>query len=372
MKKKILVLYTSVGMGHKFIAQNMAYHLEQSGHTVLQHDILQVQEGVMTGFGIWMHSLVNRRYPFVWRWLYFSDLVNTIGTILRVPFAKANSENLLKIVNEFQPDLILSTQTTGSAATVALIQKKQFHGRFVIGFSDYHLHKLWLYEEADLYLANTEEQKTEMMELGVPREKIIVCGITLKPLPLVNAEELRFELQVPAGNKLLIFGSGSLGIGFEFSLLKDFLSFVNAENNLTTIVLCGKNADLKTKLEALALPNVKPLGFFDQPTRLYQIGDLLVTKPGGLTIAEALQAGIQILVTHTLPGQEEPNYDYLLERKLIHPKPEPFTAQNLFDTSMDLLSAPLESESAEAARITQRGQEGKVLITAVENLFHNV
>ncbi len=370
--KKILILYTSVGLGHKFIAENIGYHLTQAGYNVLLHDILKVQEGLLSKFGIWLHSFVNRRLPFVWRWLYFSELVNFVGRPLRVPTARANSENLYKIVEEFKPDMILSTQTTGSAATAALINQKKFSGTFVIAFSDYHLHKFWLYEEADFYLANTTDQKLEMIQLGIQENKIAVCGITLKPLTVVSQSDLRFKLNIPPSNKIMIFGSGSLGIGFDYNLLKQFLMKANVVPNLTTVVLCGKNTELLKRLISLNFNHILPLGFYDNPSELYQIADLLVSKPGGLTVAEALQAGCPILITHTLPGQEEPNYDYLLERELIYPKPQPLTAENLFNTAMEKLSAIQKSNTLESEKITQFGQEGKVLIESIENLFHNV
>ncbi len=372
MNKKILVLYTSVGMGHKFIAENIGFHLKQAGHSILLHDILKVQEGKLSGVGIWLHSFVNRKLPFLWRWLYFSNLVNFVGMPLRVPLAKTNSENLCSIVQEFQPDVILSTQTTGSAATAALLQQKKFFGKFIIGFSDYHLHKFWLYDEADLYLANIEEQKQEMIKLGIPSEKIFVCGITLKPLAEISEQNLRQKLNLPLQNKVMIFGSGSLGIGFDFDLLQEFLMKCEQEPGLSTLVMCGKNTDLFTKLQKLQFKNIIPLGFYDNPSELYQMAHLLVTKPGGLTVAEALQAGCPILVTHTLPGQEEPNYDYLLKRELIYPKPDPLTAENLYHTAMSKLSTDKRSPTLESDKITQSGQEGKILISAVENLFHNV
>ncbi len=373
MNKKILVLYTSVGLGHKYIAENIGFHLKQAGYEVLLHDILKVQEGVMTGFGIWLHSFINRRLPFIWRWLYFSEFVNMIAIPFRVSLAKTNSENLLNIVKAFQPDAILSTQTTGSAATAALIQQKKFHGKFIVAFSDYHLHKFWLYDEADIYLVNTQEQKDEMISYQIPAEKIFVCGITLKPLVLVDKEILRTKLNIPANHKVIIFGSGSLGIGFEPSLLTQFLEdFVQHYSQATVLVMCGKNEILKGDLDKLQLPNVIPLGFYTNPSELYQIADLLITKPGGLTIAEAVQAGTRILITHTLPGQEEPNYDYLLSRGLIIAKPEPLTVQNLVNTASSVLSSPKPSMTVQAKEIIQYQTEGKTLLSAVENLFHNV
>lgn len=375
--KKILVLYTSVGLGHKYIAENIGYHLQQGGYEVHLHDILQVQEGMMVDFGIWLHSFINRRLPFVWRWLYFSNLVNLISLPLRVPLAKSNSENLLKIVNEFKPDCILSTQTTASAAVASLIEQKKFSGKFIIAFSDYHLHKFWLYDQADLYLVNIEEQKQEMIKLGVDANKIVVCGITLRPLEPIakqvikNNLGLQSEADLDEKEKIVIFGSGSLGIGFDTNLLKSYLAkLIEQNSDINIFVMCGKNTNLKHELDSLSLPKVHALGFYKNPSELYQVGDVLLTKPGGLTIAEALQAGIKIQITHTLPGQEEPNYEYLLKNKLVAPVPQPLTADNLVSATIKLLNSDEPtSETVSAEKITLAGQEGKILKESINKLF---
>lgn len=377
--KKILVLYTSVGLGHKFIAENIAYHLEQAGYEIHLHDILQVQEGVMVNFGIWLHSFINRRLPFIWRWLYFSHLVNSISIPLRIPLAKTNSENLLKIVEQFKPDAILSTQTTASAAVASLIEQKKFTGKFIIAFSDYHLHKFWLYDQADLYLANIDEQKQEMVRLGIDANKIIVCGITLKPLEPIAKRVVKQNLGILDDDnnhkqKIVIFGSGSLGIGFDQNLLTDYLKqLVSKDENIHVLVLCGKNKQLKHYLDVLNIPRVRALDFYKNPSELYQVGDVLLTKPGGLTIAESLQAGIKIQITHTLPGQEEPNYDYLLQNNFVYPVPQPLTAKNLVASTIKLLNddEPAGETSTSSFKITQAGQEGKILKESINKLFHN-
>jgi UDP-N-acetylglucosamine:LPS N-acetylglucosamine transferase len=55
---------------------------------------------------------------------------------------------------------------------------------------------------------------------------------------------------------------------------------------------------------------------------LYAIADIFVGKPGGLSTTESLRWNLPLLVTYTLPGQEEKNLQYLAERNLVLPRPE--------------------------------------------------
>ncbi len=41
-----------------------------------------------------------------------------------------------------------------------------------------------------------------------------------------------------------------------------------------------------------------------------QASDLIITKPGGLTVTEALASNLPLLVFNSIPGQEEDNADF--------------------------------------------------------------
>ena len=58
------------------------------------------------------------------------------------------------------------------------------------------------------------------------------------------------------------------------------------------------------------------IGFTDRVADYMHAGDLLITKPGGLTVSEALAAGIPLAVFDPIPGQEEDNANFLETRGL--------------------------------------------------------
>lgn len=369
--KKILILYTSVGLGHKYLALNIAYHLEKAGYEIKLHDVLQLQEGPLVSVGEWIHSLINRRFPFIWRWLYMSKTFTDLTLPWRVPLAGRNNAYVKQVIDDFQPDCVISTQTTGSAIMSYLRRQGLYRGKFVIAFSDYHLHRYWLYDP-DIYLVNTEQQAVEMKQLGVS-QPIVICGITLRPLPPVDAAAVKHQLGIAAGKKVVLVSSGSLGIGFPVSLLQELIrQMVSDIPDVEVLVVCGKNEIMRQELEAAQLPATKVLGFYQPMAELYSVADLFLTKPGGLSTAEALQAGVPILITHWLPGQEELNYYYLTDRSLVNPMPDPFTTPQLVQSIKTLLSQPRGSETSESIKITQKNQEGEVVLKAISDLFHNV
>lgn len=316
MPKKILILYTSVGLGHQTIAENIGWHLERAGFEVKLADIGKVQKGKFEKVVVGCHQFINQYIPFVWGWLY--NWGHYIILPFRVFIAGFNCQLTKGYVDEFQPDIIITTQTAASAVIAYLKKKNLYKGSFGIAFSDFHLHRYWLYKQADFYLANIAEQKQQMIKLGVPQHEIFVCGITLKPRADVNAGEAKKKFNIGQGDKVALVASGSLGTGLDAGLI----GRLAGQPNIKIIVVCGKNRAAFQKLQKLFshTGKVSVLGFYAQMDELYAIADIFISKPGGLSVAEALRFKLPILITHLLPGQEAYNYKYLLYRQLVMPE----------------------------------------------------
>ena len=366
MNKKILIFYTSIGLGHQMIAENIGWHLERAGFTVQLADIGQVQKGKLSAVLINLHGLINKHLPFLWSWFYKSKIIYHLSSPFRLPLASRNFEATLKFIRDFNPDLVITVQTTASAV-LAYLKSRQLYNKFwVIGFSDFHLHRFWLYDNCDYYLANIAAQKQEMVNLGLAPEKIAVCGIALKPIIKVDAMAVRLKLQIRPGQKVILVGIGSLGLG----LNQKALGQLTAMANMKIIIVCGKNQALFQTLSAAyhSNPNVKVLGFYSPMDELYAIADIFVTKPGGLTTAEALRRHLPLVVTHFLPGQEELNIRYLLRKNLILALPKDLPAA----IQAELSRHELKNRLADSVDVKQIAQDGTAVVTAISGLLHDV
>ncbi len=374
--KRILILYTSIGLGHKYIALNIAYHLEKAGFEIKLHDVLQLQSGLTVKLGEWFHSIVNKHFPFIWRWLYLSKWFSKITMPLRVPLAGRNRKNVKQVIDDWKPHMVIATQTSASAPVAYMKRHGEYRGEFVIAFSDYHFHPYWFYREADFYLVNIEEQKYELEKFGVPQDKIAVCGITLRPQEkTADVQSVKRNLGL-TDKRVILMSSGSMGIGFPKSKLLSYAAELPKKiPNAVLLVVCGKNETMKHQLERETELNklqMKVLGFYEPMSELYEISEVFLTKPGGLTVSEALRDGVKMLTTHFLPGQEELNYEYLTNRNLMEPIPSPDTTQNLVRKTLELMDKKIEVENPNSREITQKNSEGTAVIKSIENLFHIV
>jgi processive 1,2-diacylglycerol beta-glucosyltransferase len=78
------------------------------------------------------------------------------------------------------------------------------------------------------------------------------------------------------------------------------------------VVVCGHNHGLRREVERLrSRVSLRALGFVEHVADLMRSADVLVTKAGGLTLAEAFCCGVPVVVYDVLPGQEAGNLEYV-------------------------------------------------------------
>ena len=313
--KKLLILYTSVGEGHKKIAENLGVLLENDYETDLC-DVLRLEKGTLVDSGTGLYLWILKHTPWLWNFFYTNKLFLTLTLPLRVPVAGRKSKKILELIRSKNYDIVLTTQVNPSAVVSYLKKKKLFRGKFIIAFSDYHLHPYWVFKNADLFLANIKEQKEQMISMGVTSSKIAVCGMTLKPLSVLDTQPIKNKFNLLPGEKTVLFLGGSLGI----YISSDEIEVIRGEN-IKIIIVCGKNSVLreilKNKFQNCA--DIVVLGYVKDMEELYAIADLVVSKPGGLTVAECIRRGLPMQINAYMPGQEKLNYEYLIRKRLVMP-----------------------------------------------------
>jgi len=154
-----------------------------------------------------------------------------------------------------------------------------------------------------------------LADRGVPTGRITVTGIPVMPQFSTPLERnvCAAELGLNPGLFTALMMAGGAGVGALDALAARLLEL---PGNQQLIALAGRNAELLAKLKMLAAKHpgkLFPLGFTTTVERLMTAADLVITKPGGLSVSECLAKGKPMLLVSPIPGQEERNADYLLE-----------------------------------------------------------
>ena len=131
------------------------------------------------------------------------------------------------------------------------------------------------------------------------------------------------------------------------------------------VVLAGTNRLLLAWLRRSRFRHrVVPLGSVREVSKLMGLATLLISKPGGLTISEALAKGLPLVMVNPIPGQESYNARYLLAQGAAVQATAPETVRQ---TVRDLLESPdrlaaLRARISELARPTAAHDIAKLVL----------
>lgn len=224
-----------------------------------------------------------------------------------------------KLINSFNPHVIICTHPIPAEALSILKRKGKINIPIINTITDYSLHSAWLNEEIDYYVLPSDFLKNEIRFWNIPEEKCKYFGIPIRNsfLEKSDRQEICDELGLNNTFTALIMGGG-LGLG---NIAPSLDCLANYGTDIQTIVLTGKNKvlyrELKSKYNSInTLNNVKIYDYLSYIHKIMTISDVIITKPGGLTITEAIIKELPMIITSILPGQEEKNAEFLLENKI--------------------------------------------------------
>jgi processive 1,2-diacylglycerol beta-glucosyltransferase len=214
------------------------------------------------------------------------------------------SKALLKMVDAFKPDCIINTY----GYTISAILKKDNypHIKLFTVVTDFCIPKPWIHQETDRYYVACENVEETLIGESIPRERILKTGIPIRDAFYAreNRQAILKKYNLDPHKKILIIFAGTYGV---LKNIKEICQRTDRMNNLQTIVICGKNQHLQRELEMENLQNTRIFGFVPDIHEFYTVGDLMVTKPGGITLSEVVAKKIPVILYNPTPGQEGEN-----------------------------------------------------------------
>jgi 1,2-diacylglycerol 3-beta-galactosyltransferase len=215
----------------------------------------------------------------------------------------------------YRPDVIVSVHPLLNHAALRARADAGLRVPLITVITDLgRVHEGWLLPEADMTVVPAREVYQRALERGVPPERLRLLGHPVHPKFEDVSEtkaEIRSVLGLPSNRPIALLMAGGEGGG---KLLPTTLALAKSRLPFHLVVVTGRNAALKAKLEELApqLPTpMTVLGFRNDVPELMRASDLLVTKAGPGAIAEASIAEVPVVVYDFVPGQERGNLDYV-------------------------------------------------------------
>lgn len=320
MKKKILYLFSDTGGGHRSAAtavMRAVDHLRHENTVQEMVDVFAACSGFLNVFAR-LYAPVIKYSPRLWGQLYYwlddEKKLEQLEKLSR-PFIFKELVNLLL---EKRPDVVVSVHPLVNHLAVKAIKESGLKIPFIVVITDpVTLHRAWIMPEVDLCIVATPEAKKMAVRYGMPEKKIRVIGMPIDPkFFLRDRDKKKAKVKDALNPKLftiLLMGGGE-GAGTMGKIVDEFAR-TGFKGQL--IVIAGRNKRLETKLKSkkYGFP-MKVFGFTDKVQELMAESDMIITKAGPGTIAEALAMNLPIIVTSWLPGQEEGNVEFVVRENV--------------------------------------------------------
>lgn len=306
---RVLILTASYGSGHNVAAHSLAAAFERAGAavTIVDHfrDLVHPTfERLSRALYYW----VLRRAPLAWGAAYALGDWMTSDSMLAFGATRLGAGRLVRLLQGLAPDVVVTVHATPSVAMASLVERGVRVPPHTTVVTDFVAHSQWIAPHVERYCVAAEEVKHDFVARGIAPARIVVTGVP------VRAE---FETPVDPAAARAAFGlSPRLPVvlamaGAQASLgrLPDVTrALARTPRALQGVVIAGTDPRVETAVRTLTRgTTIRTLGYVRDIHRLMAAADVLVTKAGGMTLAEAMAVELPLVLYGALPGQERRN-----------------------------------------------------------------
>ena len=356
---KILIFSASTGGGHKRAAAALEDTIKRSDPSaeVTVVDGLRAIGKFYDTTAVKGYYFLVKRVPKVYGEMYkITDRENQAYKAV-MKLNASRSRKLIEEIERHDPDVIIMCH----AFITAMVSKLKMQGKLgniktIALVTDFDAHRTYIAPGIDAYVVAEPQLAPKLIEeFGVDESAVFPLGIpTFEKFSIPGAKEeiCRREGLDPNKTTVLMM-AGSFGVN---GVLKYYKKLAEADPDLQIIVITGKNEKLYEKLEEAiagsgAENRTKLLYFVDNVEDYMHVSSLIVTKPGGLTVAESLACHLPMAIYNAYPGQEQFNVDFLVSNNAAISVDKKTGAERI----VELLRSPerLEEMRANCARLAR-------------------
>jgi UDP-N-acetylglucosamine:LPS N-acetylglucosamine transferase len=307
----VLLLTASTGAGHDSTAEALAaaLHAALPGARVSVCDVLRrgARDTVLRA-DRW-YDLVVAQAPRLWGLFY--QLTNHEG-LVRLSVAVAAllwGPRLRAALHAERPDLVVSVHPLCARLVVRALRDGPASPPHHCVVTDLvTVHRCWAAPGVAAFYVATRQAAAALVAAGIPSARIHVtglpvrCGFSGPPSAPPGGPQIAV---------LLLGGGRATG-----ALAHAACMLLASRLPLRLVVVCGRNEHLRRRLAALGHGRATVLGWRDDVAALMRASNVVVTKAGSATLAEAFSQARPVVTYQALCGQEEGNVALLEQEGL--------------------------------------------------------
>lgn len=348
----ILILTASFGAGHNNVAKAVKEQIiscDVSAKIIIK-DLFQIIDPYFNNIMYTGYRYLIMRCSYIYNFFY-KCRKNSTCTFDELFYA-ANLRKVSQYIRETNPGIIISTFPLCSGFVSICKEKYKLNIPLITCMTDIVDSCEWIHENTDLYLVPTYNIKSKLMLKGIDKERIRVTGIPVRKEFLhscsrTDADEKKLKLLIMGG------GFGCFNVNYSF------LSWLSGYEDIEAHIVTGLNRRLYEKLNSKSFNNIHVYGFVENVAELMDNTELLISKPGGITIFEALHKHIPLISGNARVGQEIENCKFINESNTGIIRDNPDEIRDILLNSLEDKSQ-LRSISENTRKITSELEADKV------------
>ena len=307
----ILILTCNTGGGHNAVAAALTESFQRLGADCRVLDGLSFISQKASKFVSRWHTRLYRHHPRLYKAGYMTAeeedgrAVPKNNPVER--YLERGARRLSRYLQAERPDAVVCVHVIPALMVTALRRRGGADMPFCFVATDYTCSPTVGSCTPDICVIPHEELAPDFIRCGMAAETLLPAGIPVRQVFTAPADRsaARRELSLPAEGRHVLLMSGSIGCGPMTELARQ-LNELLPEGDFAT-VLCGSNRQMLYAIQMRSLLRVQAVGFTSRVAQYMDSADLLVSKPGGISITEAACKGVPMLLADLVGGCETRN-----------------------------------------------------------------
>lgn len=315
-KPHILFLFSDTGGGHRSATEAIIEALKLEYGGLFSHEMVDIFKDYaprpLNRMPDWYPYMVKA--PQLWGASFYATNGRPQARAITATIWPVAARTARAIIRNHPSDLVVTVHPLATSFILRALGKLKRPPFITVVTDMVSTHALWFDNRSDLICVPTEAARQKAIQYGMATEKLIVAGQPVAQkycAPAGNKDLLREKMGWPQDKMIVLLVGGGEGMG---PLAKTARAIADSGLEVALVVVAGRNERLKSSLEKHHWPIPTFIyGFTKEMPDFMRAADVLVTKAGPGTIAEAFNAHLPIILYARLPGQEDGNVTYVRE-----------------------------------------------------------
>lgn len=336
---RVLILTCNTGGGHNAVAAALAESFRRLSVSSDTADGLSFISQKASRFVSKWHTRFYRRYPKLYKAGYMSAENDAESNDRDNPvyrYMARGARRLDRAIQDGGYDAVVCVHVIPAMMMTELRRQHETGPVFCFVATDYTCSPTVGGCTPDVCVIPHEELAEEFVSCGIARETLLAAGIPVRAVFRERGDRAaaRSELALPPEGRHIVLMSGSIGCGPMADIAAELEK--RMERGDFASVLCGSNRQMLYALRRRGFRRVEAVGFTNRVHRYMDSADVLVSKPGGISITEAGTRGTPLLLADMVGGCETRNQEFFHARGWA----ETCQPEDMADAALALLDRP--------------------------------